>query len=74
MAGSCWPSTAQPQCTKPHLIKKWGNTSLIAVAGKRDWDELTIEYGVQVMEGLSMRCPEQSEGTGTSRAGSSLTA
>jgi uncharacterized protein YbgA (DUF1722 family) len=27
---------------------------LVADAGKRDWDELTAEYGVQLMDGLSV--------------------
>jgi hypothetical protein len=27
---------------------------LAADAGKRDWDELTAEYGAQLMEGLSV--------------------
>jgi uncharacterized protein YbgA (DUF1722 family) len=27
---------------------------LVADAGKRDWDELTAEYGAQLMEGLSV--------------------
>jgi uncharacterized protein YbgA (DUF1722 family) len=27
---------------------------LVAVAGKRDWDELTAEYGAMLMEGLSV--------------------
>jgi uncharacterized protein YbgA (DUF1722 family) len=38
---------------------------LVADAGKRDWDELTAEYGSMLMEGLSVRSPERSEGTGT---------
>jgi len=38
---------------------------LVAEAGKRDWDELTAEYGAQLMEGLGVRSPERSEGTGT---------
>ena len=28
---------------------------LVADAGKRDWDELTAEYGAMLMEGLSVR-------------------
>ena len=27
---------------------------LVADAGKRDWDELTAEYGAQLMEGLAV--------------------
>ena len=27
---------------------------LVAGAGKRDWDELTAEYGAMLMEGLSV--------------------
>jgi uncharacterized protein YbgA (DUF1722 family) len=27
---------------------------LVAEAGKRDWDELTAEYGAQLMEGLAV--------------------
>lgn len=27
---------------------------LVADAGKRDWDELTTEYGAQLMDGLSV--------------------
>jgi hypothetical protein len=27
---------------------------LVADAGKRDWDELTAEYGAMLMEGLSV--------------------
>jgi uncharacterized protein YbgA (DUF1722 family) len=38
---------------------------LVADAGKRDWDELTAEYGAQLMEGLSVPRPEPGEGTGT---------
>jgi uncharacterized protein YbgA (DUF1722 family) len=38
---------------------------LVADAGKRDWDELTAEYGTLLMEGLSVRSPERSEGMGT---------
>ncbi len=38
---------------------------LVADAGKRDWDELTAEYGAQPMEDLGMRSLEQSEGMGT---------
>ena len=30
---------------------------LVADAGKRDWDELTAEYGTLLMEGLSVRSP-----------------
>jgi uncharacterized protein YbgA (DUF1722 family) len=37
----------------------------VADAGKRDWDDLTAEYGVMLMEGLGVRSPERSEGTGT---------
>ena len=37
----------------------------MADAGKRDWDDLTAEYGVMLMEGLGVRSPERSEGTGT---------
>jgi len=28
---------------------------LVADAGKRDWDELKVEYGAQLMEGLAVR-------------------
>jgi uncharacterized protein YbgA (DUF1722 family) len=38
---------------------------LVADAGKRDWDELTAEYGAQLMKGLSVRSPELAEGMGT---------
>ena len=38
---------------------------LVADAGRRDWDELTSEYGVLLMEGLGVQRPEPSEGTGT---------
>jgi hypothetical protein len=38
---------------------------LVANAGKRDWEELTAEYGAMLMEGLSVQSPEQSEGMGT---------
>ena len=27
---------------------------LVADAGKRDWDEITAEYGAQLMEGLAV--------------------
>jgi uncharacterized protein YbgA (DUF1722 family) len=40
---------------------------LVADAGKRDWDELTAEYGAMLMEGLSVRRPEPVEGMGTRR-------
>ena len=38
---------------------------LVADAGKRDWEELTAEYGTQLMERLGVRSPEHSEGMGT---------
>jgi uncharacterized protein YbgA (DUF1722 family) len=38
---------------------------LVADAGKRDWDELTAEYGAMLMEGLGVPRPEHGEGTGT---------
>jgi hypothetical protein len=38
---------------------------LVADAGKRDWEELTAEYGAMLMEGLSVRSPELVEGMGT---------
>ena len=38
---------------------------LVADAGKRDWDELTAEYGAMLMEGLGVRSPELGEGMGT---------
>jgi uncharacterized protein YbgA (DUF1722 family) len=38
---------------------------LVADAGRRDWDELIAEYGAVLMEGLSVRSPERSEGMGT---------
>jgi hypothetical protein len=41
---------------------------LVADAGKRDWDELTAEYGSMLMEGLSVLCPEPVEGMGCKRS------
>jgi uncharacterized protein YbgA (DUF1722 family) len=38
---------------------------LVADAGKRDWEELTAEYGAMLMEGLGVHCPEPVEGMGT---------
>jgi hypothetical protein len=36
---------------------------LVADAGKRDWDELTAEYGAQPMEGLAvMGCKRSGRG------------
>ena len=38
---------------------------LVANAGKRDWEELTAEYGAMLMKGLGVPRPEHGEGTGT---------
>jgi hypothetical protein len=38
---------------------------LVADAGKREWNELTAEYGGTLMEGLNVPRPEHGERTGT---------
>jgi uncharacterized protein YbgA (DUF1722 family) len=38
---------------------------LVVDAGRREWDELTAEYGAQLMEGLAVHCPEPVEGMAT---------
>jgi hypothetical protein len=42
---------------------------LVADAGKRDWDELTAEYGAQLAEGLAvMGCKRSGRGQACERA------
>jgi hypothetical protein len=42
---------------------------LVADAGKRDWDELKVEYGAMLMEGLSvMGCKRSGRGQARQRA------
>jgi hypothetical protein len=42
---------------------------LVADAGKRDWEELTAEYGAQLMEGLGvMGCKRSGRGQARERA------
>ena len=42
---------------------------LVADAGKRDWEELTAEYGAMLMEGLSvMGCKRSGRGQACERA------
>jgi uncharacterized protein YbgA (DUF1722 family) len=52
-SGACfapWP-TAHPDLWSGHYTEMG---RLVADAGKRDWDELTAEYGAMLMEGLSV--------------------
>jgi hypothetical protein len=42
---------------------------LVADAGKRDWDELTAEYGTMLVEGLAvMGCKRSGRGQACERA------
>jgi uncharacterized protein YbgA (DUF1722 family) len=44
-------TTAHPDRRSGHYTEMG---RLVANAGKRDWDEITAEYGAQLMEGLSV--------------------
>jgi hypothetical protein len=41
----------------------------VADTGKRDWDELTAEYGAMLKGGLGVQSPARSEGMGCKRSG-----
>jgi hypothetical protein len=55
---SSTPPTSSPSWrTAPSTTRSWAAWSpgrLVADAGKRDWGELTAEYGAQLMEGLGV--------------------
>jgi uncharacterized protein YbgA (DUF1722 family) len=46
-----WQPTAHPDRRSGHYPEMG---RLVADAGKRDWDELTAEYGAMLMDGLSV--------------------